>query len=432
MLIAEHTMTDLYFRTLTSALHDAGVCTPVMVIDRERLDHNIDHLIDVMNRGFDYRIVAKSLPSVPLLQYIMRRTGTTRLMCFHLPFLMHLIEHIPAADILLGKPMPVCAARHFYAWHGQQTSSMCFAPELQLQWLIDSPQRLQQYEQLAQELNVRMRVSLEIDVGLHRGGFQPGEDFMAALERVSRSPWLSLSGLMGYEAHIGKIPALLGGPTAAFNATRQRYAACVQQVRDVLGEAVLKTLCLNTGGSTTYPLYDADSLGIVSEISVGSALLKPTDFDVETLEHHLPAAYIAAPVLKRVQQPEIPEAPRLSRALRAIGLLPKQGCYLYGGNWLASPCYPAEARLSSLLGRSSNQEFYQLPADTRLQQDDYVFFQPTQSEALLLQFGQLAVVEQGRICDWWPVFSYPDTFPQYRLQRARQPQPCASTLMQPD
>ena len=68
---------------------------------------------------------------------------------------MHLIEHIPAADILLGKPMPVCAARHFYAWHGQQTSSMCFAPELQLQWLIDSPQRLQQYEQLAQELNVR-------------------------------------------------------------------------------------------------------------------------------------------------------------------------------------------------------------------------------------------------------------------------------------
>src|SRR5690606_41796874 len=66
---------------------------------------------------------------------------------------------------------------------------------------------------------------LEIDVGLHRGGFQPGEAFIAALEKISRSPWLSLSGLMGYEAHIGKIPALLGGPDAALNATRQRYAA---------------------------------------------------------------------------------------------------------------------------------------------------------------------------------------------------------------
>ena len=77
-------MTDLYFRTLTSALHDAGVCTPVMVIDRERLDHNIDHLIDVMNRGFDYRIVGQ----IPALRCRCCNTSCAapapaRLMCFH-------------------------------------------------------------------------------------------------------------------------------------------------------------------------------------------------------------------------------------------------------------------------------------------------------------------------------------------------------------
>lgn len=403
-------MTDLYFQNLTHALQQAGVCTPTLVIDKERLDRNTDHLIDVLNRGFDYRIVAKSLPSIPMLQYIMRRTGSTRLMSFHLPFLMSLIEHIPTADILLGKPMPVCAARHFYHRHGQQTS-MSFAPELQLQWLIDSPQRLEQYEQLAQELNIRMRISLEIDVGLHRGGFRPDKDFTQALEKLAASPWLSLSGLMGYEAHISKIPALLGGMGGALNAVRKRYAAFVDLVRQVLGEQVLQGLCLNTGGSSTYPLYEGDSVGIVNEIAAASALVKPSDFDVSTLEHHLPAAYIAAPVLKRVHNPEIPEAPLLSRLLRTLGKLPREGCFLYGGNWLANPCYPSEACIHPLLGRSSNQEFYQLPADSTLQQDEYLFFRPCQSEAVFLQFGQLAVYDQGLITDWWPVCSYPDNFP---------------------
>ena len=131
------------------------MCTPTLVVDKERLDRNIDHLITVLNRGFDYRIVAKSLPSIPMLQYIMRRTGSVRLMSFHLPFLMTLVEQIPASDILMGKPMPICAARHFYAWHSQQTHSLCFAPELQLQWLIDTPERFKTIRNAGQRIECK-------------------------------------------------------------------------------------------------------------------------------------------------------------------------------------------------------------------------------------------------------------------------------------
>ena len=107
-------MNDLYFTALTEALHEAEICTPTLVLDKERLDRNIDHLIDVLNKGFDYRLVTKSLPSIPLLQYIMRRTGSQRLMCFHLPFLLQIVNQIPSADILMGKPLPIRAARHSY------------------------------------------------------------------------------------------------------------------------------------------------------------------------------------------------------------------------------------------------------------------------------------------------------------------------------
>ena len=403
-------MTELYFRNLSTALQQASICTPTLVIDKERLDRNIDQLINVLNRGFDYRIVAKSLPSIPLLQYIMRRTGTQRLMSFHLPFLMHLVEHIPAADILLGKPMPVTAARRFYQWHSSQTSSMCFAPELQLQWLIDSHDRLKQYDTLAQSLNVRMRINLEIDVGLHRGGFRPDDSFVQALQTIEASPWLTLSGLMGYEAHISKIPGFLGGHEKAFAEAQSAYARCVELIRETLGAHALEGLCLNTGGSSTYPLYDDENLGVVNELATASALVKPTDFDVFTLEHHQPAAFIAAPILKVVDNPELPMAPRLSSLLRLFGRLPHKAAFIYGGNWLASPCYPEDSVRASVLGHSSNQELYELPRDSKLEEDDYIFFRPSQSESVFLQFGNIALYDQGRITDFWPVFTYPSDF----------------------
>jgi D-serine deaminase-like pyridoxal phosphate-dependent protein len=36
--------------------------------------------------------------------------------------------------------------------------------------------------------------------------------------------------------------------------------------------------------------------------------------------------------------------------------------------------------------------------------DDYVFLRPTQSEAVMLQFGDLVVVRGGAVVDHWPVF----------------------------
>src|SRR5690554_1199567 len=104
MPTTDYIMTSLYFEKLTQALRQAGVCTPALIIDKERFDKNIDLLTNTLSKGFDYRIVAKSLPSIPMLQYIMRRAGTVRLMSFHLPFLMQVIKQIPSADILMVNP----------------------------------------------------------------------------------------------------------------------------------------------------------------------------------------------------------------------------------------------------------------------------------------------------------------------------------------
>lgn len=405
-----------YFSQVSQALAQAGAHRPTLVVDKQRLDENLEALLAVIQTGFDYRIVAKSLPSIPLLQYIMQRSGSNRLMSFHLPFLLHVVEHLPQADILLGKPMPVAGARQFYQWH-QSLENSSFIPTKQLHWLVDSLERLQQYQTLAKALNCPLNINLEIDVGLHRGGFNADSspnrnELNQALELLKADNRLTLTGLMGYEAHVSKIPHFIGGADKAFQQAMNSYQNCLQQVVTVFGQAFCDGLILNAGGSSTYPLYkksDAQS-NFITEIATASALVQPTDFDVHTLEHHKPACFIAAPVLKLVKNPEIPMLKGVSKFLNTVGLLPKQACFIYGGNWLASPCFPFDSKRSNILGHSSNQEMYELAQDHSLKMDDYLFFRPTQSEAVFLQFGEVAVFEEGSIIDWWPIF-HPESMP---------------------
>ena len=99
-----------YFHALGTALDVDRQSRPILVIDRSVLQANIQTLMSHISDRFSYRIVAKSLPSLPLLETVMQESGSNRLMLFHQPFINQVARQIPSADILLGKPMPVAAA----------------------------------------------------------------------------------------------------------------------------------------------------------------------------------------------------------------------------------------------------------------------------------------------------------------------------------
>ena len=105
---------DAYFLDVQKALIAAGIAQPTMVVDKARLNANIDTLKGFLPVGMNYRIVAKSLPSLGLIQHIRERTGTDRLMTFNLPMLLEISQAMPEANQLLGKPLPVVAARHYF------------------------------------------------------------------------------------------------------------------------------------------------------------------------------------------------------------------------------------------------------------------------------------------------------------------------------
>ena len=385
---------DSYFPDLSKALRAAEIHQPCLVLDRDRLDHNIAAVKAKFAQGVALRIVDKSLPSLPLLAHIRAAFAADRFMSFHLPISAAVLNAFVDANLLLGKPMPVAGARHALA-SGVLSASAGQASRIV--WLIDTDQRLAAYGGLADELGQDLRICFEVDVGLHRGGFADPTALAQALVRLRKYPRLKCQGIMAYEAHIGHIPKLLGGPekarAKAVDLFRQ-YVACLDPDQRAI---------LNLGGSSTALLYDR-TVG-ANEMSVGSAFVLPTDFDVPSLSELRPAVFIATPILKLVET-EMPGLDKRSRILQKLGLLPRRGCFLYGGKWMAKPVYPPGLKLDKTFGFSTNQQFMALTGDVAVAPDDYAFLRPTQSEFVLQQFGSIMVYSGGAIVDRWPALPF--------------------------
>jgi len=390
-----------YFAALNAELKANGPMRPSLVIDLDALDHNIDTVAASVAKvpGRHFRIVEKSLPSPKLLAYIAARAKTHRLMSFHQPFLNHDAVMFPESDILVGKPLPVRSAALFYKTH-----QGLFDPARQLQWLCDTPARAAQYLELARGLGARINLNIELDVGLHRGGVADMATLSEILRLIEANPQhLRFTGFMGYDPFVALVPSFLGKPEELLAKVMTKYQAVVDHTQREHAALWREDLTLNTAGSPTYKLHEAESLS--NDISVGTGLLKPSHYDLATLADHKPAAYIATPVLKATGAVNIPGLDGKSKLFSMWDVNQRETYFIYGGYWMADYESPKGLQVNDTFGRSSNQEIVNASAAVGLKVDDQVFLRPQQVEGVLLQFGDLLAVRGGKIVDTWPVFS---------------------------
>lgn len=382
-------MQQSYFETLQQVLKSEGISQPVLVIDVDRFDQNLDRVVQALPRDMAFRLVVKSLPVPDLITRSLDRAKTNRVMTFNLPMLQSLTASHPKLQHLLGKPFPVAAARAFL-----ETAP----PASQVHWLIDTSERLKQYAQLARDRGQVLNVCLELDIGLHRGGFTCHRSLGPVLERLRDIPELTLTGVMGYDAHVGKAPAMFGLQRRSRALTERRFIQALDIIRTIHGMEKSAGLIRNGGGSPTLPFYT--STNVINDISAGSILVKPTDFDLPHLERFSPAAFIATPALKVLEGVRTPVIEWLDRVRTPLRPGARTSVFVHGGFWKAKPVHPKGLKYDPLIGRSSNQELLTGPARLPIKVDDFVFFRPTQSEAVLMQFGPIATVKDGQFAGW--------------------------------
>lgn len=382
-------MLDHYFKQLNLDLKKQGIATPQLIVDEAALKQNIQHVQIRLAHAqhLKARLVVKSLASLDLLKLLSEQIDTQRFMVFHQPHIILILENFADADILLGKPMPAQVVHQFFEQYMEWSTA-------KIQWLIDTKVRLQQYLEIAKKYFICLDINIEIDVGLHRGGVQTTQQFTEILALIQQYPqYLKLSGLMGYDAHVTKVPAIIKKPELAYQSSQQTYANYQQLIQKQFPTLWHEELCFNGGGSPTFSFHTTES--VCNDLSFGSMLLKPSDFDHDLLQALQPAVWIAAPVLKVLPFTQLPSMAVLDKLPHKCKAL-----FIYGGYWMANYVYPDQAHTHVLYGRSSNQELINVPKNCDMQVDDFVFLRPTQSEAIIPQFSNLMLYKQNRFESW--------------------------------
>ncbi len=379
-----------YFADLAAALKRAGIAEPTLVIDRARLDANIAVVrAAIAPSGLGLRVVSKSLQAPALLDAVLAGCATDRLMVFNGLMLEEMVRVHPKSDVLLGRPLPAAQVEQFVRRHGNSSAAAAHP-----QWLVDSPARLAQYLAIGRTHQAPMRINLEIDVGLHRGGLPDLAALAAVLQMAASEPLIEVTGLMGYDAHVPGVAY----PEAEMARVKARYTDARDLLLAALGGDPAR-FTFNTAGSPTFMSHLDETPA--NEVSIGSAFVKPLNFEYGALRKLAPAAFIVQPVLKIMDQALIPTLEGQAGLLNALNPNHRQGVFVYGGYGDAEPVSPPGLAFSPLFGGRS-----MLTGSAKVQfgEDDFVFFRPRESEGVFLQYGDIAVYEGGEVSERWPTF----------------------------
>nr|BFF36121.1 DSD1 family PLP-dependent enzyme [Tenacibaculum mesophilum] len=389
---------DAYFKILNKELKNYQRAIPCLLVDLDILDENITEVISNFRKDASLRIVVKSLPSVQLIEYILEKTHSSKLMVFHQPFLTDLVARLGnKVDVLLGKPMPIKTAEYFYNNLPQQHNG--FNPFTQIQWLVDTEKRIEEYINLAKQLNQKLQLNIEIDVGLHRGGFSSLKSLTKGLSLIENNQnFVEFSGFMGYDPHVIKLPKIIRSQKKALRLANQYYENCKTLVKNDFPELWNENLTFNGAGSPTLNLHKEQNSPI-NDIAIGSCFVKPTTFDILSLKNYKPATFIATPVLKTFSNTTLPGLEKVKQ------IFSKKSAFIYGGFWKADYYYPVGVKQNNLFGSSTNQTMINVSKNIPLQVDHFVFLRPHQSEFVFLQFGEILPIRNGKIQQPWQLLN---------------------------
>jgi hypothetical protein len=397
-----------YFTQLNLALKEQRGGSSAGIIDLDRLDSNVNFVRKKLGDDYKLRLVTKSLPSLDLLKYLMVKVQTNRLMVFSEPFLAEILFNWnpDSLDILLGKPLPVDAFVRLATYNGWNT----------IHWLIDTKQRLNQYLHYAQKEHIRIKISLEIDVGLHRGGFEITKDFAEVVEIIKQnSQYLELTGLMGYDGHVPYVPFCINKETAikkAFVNVQELYDQFVDELKKYYDAKTISTMTFNSGGSHTYFYYpDYKSITPVNDIAMGSGFLAPRQFSDVIKLGHQPSLFLSSPVLKKIESSKLPHAEKLTALVNLWDPNLKVSYFMLDGGWPGELVGPAGLKRNywwdeNDLGYTNqlpNQSIVSSSDENSLNVGDFVFYHSWEGDGMLC-FKKLVLYRQSGIVGEWDTY----------------------------
>lgn len=231
------------------------VDTPFLLVDLERFESNVAAMATWCRaHDIDWRPHSKSHKS-PDVARIQRAAGAIGLTCAKLSEAEIFVAH-GVDDILLANQL-ASPSRYERLARLQERGRVAA--------IVDCQAAIEMASQAAQRVGIDVPLVVDLDIGMHRTGVQPGPQVVELARSVHDARGLLLRGIMGYEGHV-----LADEPPAAKLEATHRALDYLAEACQALQKADLPCDIVSAGSTGSY--LEAASHGGITEIQAGGAI----------------------------------------------------------------------------------------------------------------------------------------------------------------
>jgi D-serine deaminase-like pyridoxal phosphate-dependent protein len=245
---------------------------------------------------------------------------------------------------------------------------------------VDNPVNVQDLSQACVAKEVRLRILVEIDVGMRRCGVPPGTATLNLARQVSEAPNLQFMGLMAYEGHLVMIQDR--------QEREQKVKEALFPLREtyeLLEQAGLRVPIVSGGGTGTYDI--TGTCPPMTEVQAGSYV-----FMDSTYLKVRPEFEAALTVLSAVVSHPTPEWVVVDAGLKAL-------TREFG--------WPQPLDAEGVSVRYLSEEHGVLdvvdPGSVKWRPGDKIHFVPSHCCTTVNLYDTLYVVQNGVLVDIWPI-----------------------------
>lgn len=131
---------------------------------------------------------------------------------------------------------------------------------------VDDPVNVENLSHAAKAKGVKLRVLVEVDIGMKRCGVLPGEPALRLAQKAAMSDGLIFAGLMGYEGHTVAIPDFQERERET-----KKALTLLMETKDLIEQSGIEVGIVSGGGTGTYNI--TGQFPGMTEIQAGSYIL---------------------------------------------------------------------------------------------------------------------------------------------------------------
>jgi len=232
---------------------DVDLDTPALLLDLDVLEGNIARMAEFARQaGVSLRPHAKTHKS-PLIARKQLQAGAIGITC----------QKLGEAEVLVDAGIEGLLITNEIIGETKIRRLIELARRAPLLITVDHAENVADLSGAAVSGEVGLEVLVEVDVGMHRCGVQPGRPALDLARIVASAPGLRFRGLMGYEGHVVGVP---DRPTRT-----EMASACLKLLVDTAGLLRANGLQVDIVSSSGTGTFDiGGGFPGVTEIQVGS------------------------------------------------------------------------------------------------------------------------------------------------------------------